>query len=172
LIFQTDSIMCANSGVSLNSWLDYDYVGAPWGPGDGLGGNGGLSIRRVSRIIQVLENDHRPENDGALEDLWLVQRLQLLPGAKMANGTTEQKFSVEQVWHDEPMGYHLGWSGARLPEGVWDEKEKRDKIWNWCPEIKLILNMRLEREGCPDGQPSKLKARATEEDWTRRLKTF
>ena len=30
LIFQTDSIMCANSGVSLNSWLDYDYVGAPW----------------------------------------------------------------------------------------------------------------------------------------------
>lgn len=30
LVFQTDSIMCANSGVSLNSWLDWDYVGAPW----------------------------------------------------------------------------------------------------------------------------------------------
>lgn len=30
LIFQTDSIMCANSKVSLNKWLDYDWVGAPW----------------------------------------------------------------------------------------------------------------------------------------------
>ena len=30
LVFQTDSIMCANSEESLNDWLDYDWVGAPW----------------------------------------------------------------------------------------------------------------------------------------------
>lgn len=30
LVFQTDSILCANSKVSLNEWLDYDWVGAPW----------------------------------------------------------------------------------------------------------------------------------------------
>lgn len=89
----------------------------------------------------------------------------------MANGTLESEFSVEQVWQDKPMGYHLGWSGARLPEGVWDEKEKQEKIWKWCPEIKLILNMRLERDGCPDGQ-GKLKPRSAAEDWLERLKMF
>lgn len=30
LIFQTDSILCANSKASLNDWLHYDWVGAPW----------------------------------------------------------------------------------------------------------------------------------------------
>jgi hypothetical protein len=89
----------------------------------------------------------------------------------MAKGTLESKFSVEQVWAEEPMGYHLGWSGARLPEDVWNDKAKQEKIWKWCPEIKLILNMRLERDGCPDGQ-GKLMARGEIDDWTRRLKVF
>lgn len=30
LLFQTDSILCANSQASLNDWLHYDWVGAPW----------------------------------------------------------------------------------------------------------------------------------------------
>lgn len=30
LLFQTDSILCANSQASLNDWLQYDWVGAPW----------------------------------------------------------------------------------------------------------------------------------------------
>lgn len=30
LMFQTDSILCANSKASLNDWLHYDWVGAPW----------------------------------------------------------------------------------------------------------------------------------------------
>lgn len=30
LMFQTDSIFCANSRASLDDWLNYDWVGAPW----------------------------------------------------------------------------------------------------------------------------------------------
>lgn len=56
LIFQTDSMLCANSRQSLNSWLEYDWVGAPWHPTSRFGGNGGLSLRRVSAIIDVLRN--------------------------------------------------------------------------------------------------------------------
>lgn len=113
---------------------------------DPYGGNGGLSLRRVSRIIQVLHFQTRRAGFWEMEDLWLIQRIGVLPGARMANGTTESRFSVEQVWSDEPMGYHLGWGGARLAKGVWNDPQKREKIWNWCPEIKLILDMRLERE--------------------------
>lgn len=29
-VFQSDSILCANSGADLNDWLQYDWVGAPW----------------------------------------------------------------------------------------------------------------------------------------------
>lgn len=87
-----------------------------------------------------------------MEDLWLIQRIGILPGARMANGTTESRFSVEHVWADEPMGYHLGWSGTHLSAKVWNDREQRERIWNWCPEIKLILNMRLERECREDGE--------------------
>ncbi|KAH0148815.1 hypothetical protein KCU67_g11302, partial [Aureobasidium melanogenum] len=38
LVFQTDSMLCANSEQSLNDWLDYDYVGAPWSLKDKGGG--------------------------------------------------------------------------------------------------------------------------------------
>ena len=30
LVFQTDSILCAQSESSLDDWLQYDWVGAPW----------------------------------------------------------------------------------------------------------------------------------------------
>lgn len=113
---------------------------------DPYGGNGGLSLRRVSRIMQVLNFQNRHPNTLEMEDFWLIQRIGLLPGARMANATTESHFSVEQVWYGEPMGYHMGWSGRRLPEGVWDDPRQREQIWRWCPEIKLILDMRLERE--------------------------
>ena len=30
LVFQPDSVLCANSEQDLNDWLAYDWVGAPW----------------------------------------------------------------------------------------------------------------------------------------------
>ncbi|KAF7957881.1 hypothetical protein EAE96_003448 [Botrytis aclada] len=94
LVFQTDSMLCANSRQSLNNWLDYDWVGAPWNPNGKFGGNGGLSLRRVSAIIDVLRNQVRVD-DSEAEDVWLTDRLGHRPGAKLANGTTSLKFSGE-----------------------------------------------------------------------------
>ncbi|KAF7907256.1 uncharacterized protein EAF01_004843 [Botrytis porri] len=94
LVFQTDSMLCANSRQSLNNWLDYDWVGAPWNPNGKFGGNGGLSLRRVSAIIDVLRNQVRVDNSEP-EDIWLTDRLGHRPGAKLANGTISLKFSGE-----------------------------------------------------------------------------
>ena len=131
---------------------------------DRFGGNGGLSLRRLSRIIQVLEFQERHPNT-EFEDLWLIQRMGHLPGAKMANTTIEAQFSVEQVWHNAPLGYHLGWSGTRFPEDVWGSKEHRHHIWRYCPELKMVLDMKLQREGCEDGP--KDKREVEEEMWGR-----
>lgn len=94
LVFQTDSMLCANSRQSLNNWLDYDWVGAPWNPNGRFGGNGGLSLRRVSKIIEVLQNQVRIP-DSEPEDVWLTDRLGHRPGAKLANGTMSLTFSGE-----------------------------------------------------------------------------
>lgn len=123
---------------------------------DRFGGNGGLSLRRVSRIMQVLEFQQRHAKT-ELEDLWLIQRMGHLPGAHMANTTVEASFSVENVWVDEPLGYHTGWSGARFPEDVWGTKEHREHIWKYCPEIKMILNMKLAVK-CDDKDKRSIEA--------------
>ncbi len=94
LVFQTDSMLCANSRQSLNNWLNYDWVGAPWNPAGRFGGNGGLSLRRVSKIIKVLQNQEREDNSEP-EDVWLTDRLGHIPGAKLANGTVSLTFSGE-----------------------------------------------------------------------------
>jgi len=94
LVFQTDSMLCANSRQSLNNWLDYDWVGAPWNPNGRFGGNGGLSLRRVSAIIDVLKNQVRVPGSEP-EDVWLTERLGHRPGAKLANGTASLTFSGE-----------------------------------------------------------------------------
>lgn len=112
LVFQPDSIFCVNSEQSLNDWLEWDWVGAPWGPTIQSGGNGGLSLRKVSRILKVLGRQKRRKGDGALEDLWLAERLKRLEGHHMPNATISKRFSVESVWDDRPLGYHIGWLGV------------------------------------------------------------
>jgi hypothetical protein len=112
LVFQPDSIFCANAPTTLNDFLEYDWIGAPWSKTAQYGGNGGLSLRKVSRIVKILEKEQRRIGDGALEDLWLSERLNRLEGKKMANSTISKTFSVESVWDKKPLGYHVGWLGV------------------------------------------------------------
>ncbi|KAL8711004.1 MAG: hypothetical protein Q9225_007194 [Loekoesia sp. 1 TL-2023] len=140
LVFQTDSILCANSDGNLDDWLDYDWVGAPWTPWSRYGGNGGLSLRRVSSIIQVLRDQIRIPNSDP-EDVWLTSRLGHRPGAKVANGSVSLTFSGENIYYDKPMGYHTGGSGKNLGGGIWGNPELRQHIYDYCPEVKMTLEM-------------------------------
>ena len=94
LVFQTDSILCANSQRNLNDYLDYHWIGAPWNPEGRFGGNGGLSLRRVSAIIDILRSQVRVDGSEP-EDVWLAERLGHRPGSKLANGTVSLTFSGE-----------------------------------------------------------------------------
>ncbi|RSM03714.1 hypothetical protein CDV31_010396 [Fusarium ambrosium] len=174
LVFQTDSIICANSKHELDDYIEYDWVGAPWSPNSAWGGNGGLSLRRVSRIIDVLRNHTRPHN-AEPEDVWLTERLSHHPEARLANGTVSLTFSGElhsglsekvdkmrsngtigdtknvggiDGWREgfyEPMGYHTGGGGVWLHAPIWGTPELRKHIWSYCPEVKMTLDMDVER---------------------------
>ena len=107
LVFQTDSILCANSKKNINDYLEYDWVGAPWDTRGRFGGNGGLSLRRVSAMIEVLRHQVRKENSEP-EDVWLTDRLGHRPGSKLANGTVSLVFSGETHAGDKVKVQHGG----------------------------------------------------------------
>jgi len=137
-------MMCANHKGTLDDWLKYDWVGAPWGMGDRYGGNGGLSLRRVSSMIQILQHQQRLD-DSEPEDVWWTERLGHLPNSKTANGTMSNMFSAEGIWYDEPLGYHTGGGGNMLPGGTWGDPERRQHIYDYCPEMKMTLDMDLRK---------------------------
>lgn len=115
---------------------------------DHFGGNGGLSLRNVNKVREVLSFQARPEGAES-EDRWLSSRIGLLPNATNANATVSATFSVEDVWHNRPLGYHINPSlNKDNSADVWNDNLRRKTIYEYCPEIKIILPMRLERERC------------------------
>ncbi|KAF3923077.1 hypothetical protein ABW20_dc0105816 [Dactylellina cionopaga] len=125
LIFQPDSILCANAPRSLDDYLEWDYV--------------------VSRTIELLKMRPRPPNDLALEDNWISQEMKKLPNPNVANSSVERTFSVEMIYEEWPLGFHLGSDSATasLIQDVWGNRERRERIYEYCPEIKMILKMEL-----------------------------
>lgn len=62
LVFQADSVVCGNSGKSIDDFLEWDLVGAPVAPQYGVGYNGGLSLRNPKLVLEVVRD---PANDFA-----------------------------------------------------------------------------------------------------------
>lgn len=95
----------------------------------------------------MLEFQTRDADSGP-EDEWFGKRIMAMPDYKVASGLDAQHFSVEEVYHEAPMGYHLRNSEGHLPTGVWKNSDQRARIIKYCPEISIILPMKLERERC------------------------
>ncbi|KAK1510393.1 uncharacterized protein CCOS01_15224 [Colletotrichum costaricense] len=146
LKFESDSILCSNSPTSLNEWLDWSWAGAPKTPDDRFSGNGGLSLRRVSSIKRVLQFQER-YNDTEAEDEWYGKRLWVMQGEKVAHGR-KGVLAVEDVYMEKPMGYHVKDGGQGISDKVWKNPTQRKKIFDYCPELSLIMDMKLERERC------------------------
>ena len=104
LIFQTDSILRRRG---IEEFLQYDYVGAPWKSSDTpeVGGNGGLSLRRRSVMLSILESGP-PPGPGEAEDIYFCHRLR--EGAyNAAPKEVALRFSVEELYHPDPLGTHI-----------------------------------------------------------------
>lgn len=100
LIFQTDSLLL-RSGI--DEFLKYDYVGAPWRkPKENQWvGNGGLSLRTVSTMIEICENN--PVMEHILEDIYFMKHMK---GVGVADIETAMRFSMEDVFSPNPLGVH------------------------------------------------------------------
>lgn len=101
LIFQTDSILLRKG---IDEFLEFDYVGAPWCFG-GMG-NGGLSLRKKSKMIEIiLKTPYATSGTGA-EDVYFSTLAKRTPNTKLPTIQKAMAFSVETMYHPSPLGVH------------------------------------------------------------------
>lgn len=132
LLFQADSILCANAEMSVEDFLEYDFVGAPIDPKYGVGYNGGLSLRNRTMVLDIIAQSTL---DTKFEDQWFFKEMQALParedgspGARLPSRDVAKRFSVETIYDQRPLGYHqvLRW-----------QKQHAAEVDTWCPEHRL-----------------------------------
>lgn len=100
----------------------------------------------MSAIRNVLHFQERYNNTEP-EDEWFGSRLWIMKNEKVASGNMGV-LAVEDVYIEKPMGYHIRDGGSRLNDDVWKDHAQRKKILQYCPELSLIMDMKLERERC------------------------
>jgi len=109
LMFQTDSILRRRG---IDDFLEFDYVGAPWmhalisGEETGPVGNGGLSLRKKSAMLEILAH-HEREPD--LQEDQFFSRWLYRDGHRMPSLTTASLFSTETIFQPESLGLHKAW---------------------------------------------------------------
>jgi hypothetical protein len=125
LVIQTDSILCKGKGHLLNDFMKYDYVGAPWrnNTDSKFVGNGGLSLRRKSKMLDVI---NRCKHNGHQEDGFLSAGCEGVVVSK-PTATNAKRFSIEQIYSPESFGIH--------------------KAWNYLPEHSADLSAQCEKFG-------------------------
>jgi hypothetical protein len=105
LVFQTDTIICPEYKSYINNYLNYDYVGAPWLHVNLEIGNGGLSLRRKSKMLEIIRNC---EYKNINEDVYFTKACPEIH-RNMPNWQDASKFSIETVYQDESFGVHKPW---------------------------------------------------------------
>lgn len=127
LTFEPDSVLLRRG---IDEFLEYDYIGAPWvwalnggGAAEGPVGNGGLSLRKRSAMLRIL-NKHRGERRrGTPEDQFFSHWL-YRDGHRMPSLEAAAAFSTETLFQPHSLGLHKAWTCqfeeafAQLLDGV------------------------------------------------------
>ena len=108
LVFQTDSVICSANKDLINEFIEYEYSGAPWR--DGLGfqsrivGNGGFSLRRKSKMMEVMHKCSRNMN----EDWFFSQGCREV-GVYKPSFEQAKRFSIETQFSPVALAHHSSW---------------------------------------------------------------
>jgi len=106
LVFQTDTIICPEYKSYINNYLQYDYVGAPWENINSEVGNGGLSLRRKSKMLEIIRNC--TYNGDINEDVYFSKACPEIY-RNIPDSQNASHFSVEMVYEDKSFGVHKPW---------------------------------------------------------------
>ena len=119
LIFQTDSIILKENKDKIYDFMKYDYVGAPWPKTlDILGkmqvGNGGLSLRKKSKMVELLKYKEKGIANGFFgkyiaEDQFFCGYYVSEVNVYKPIFIKAKDFSVESIFYKTPFGIHKCW---------------------------------------------------------------
>jgi hypothetical protein len=117
LVFQTDTLISERRKEVVYEYMKYDYVGAPWKNTEAVG-NGGLSLRRKSKMLELLkygkehgftfscEGKERMHNeDGYYSNYMPIKEINV----KKPSFEEAKRFSVESVYAKSSFGLHKPW---------------------------------------------------------------
>lgn len=130
LIFQTDTMILEKNKNVINIMLNYDYVGAPWPWHNNAVGNGGLSLRKKSKMLEIIKKKgYEPGN----EDVYFsfVKNIRYnIPKYNIA-----KMFSVEGLFYLNPFGIHRCWHYL-------NEHEMAALVYKY-PEIQELIDLQI-----------------------------
>lgn len=121
----------ANPWAWLNSWLEYDYIGAPWPPHCEAGwpacdetnnvGNAGFSLRSMrycrgtAAALIEFQNDPMVKAGVISSDMHPCRTwrkwLETVHGVRFAPDTVAGRFSCENMIYSGQFGWHGRWTG-------------------------------------------------------------
>lgn len=125
LIFQTDSIILKENRDNIYRFMDYDYVGSPWTDKirgflltKNMVGNGGLSLRRKSKMVQTLKykdnclDTQQKQTYGKYIAEDQCFNGYFAPDVKLRIPSVEEAkyFGVESLYSEKAFGTHKPWA--------------------------------------------------------------
>ena len=130
ITFQLDTLISAKYKDYVYDFIQYDYVGAPWlivWENEPVG-NGGLSLRKKSVILNVIKNSNSEEK-AANEDIFFSEKiLTNKPSVEVA-----KLFSVETIFSEKSFGIHSCYKHLAPDE--------LSKISEYIPELYELIEL-------------------------------
>ena len=149
LIFQTDSMILKENKDKIDNFFEYDYVGAPWPEtvrllGEMQVGNGGLSLRKKSKMIELLKyksigidnSQEKAFGKYIAEDQFFNGYLVKNVNIYKPSFIKAKEFSVECVYNENPFGIHKIWAHLK--------KNELNKLKYKYPDINTLMNLQGE----------------------------
>lgn len=170
LVFSGNGAFCANSKSTLKDFLDYEYVGVPWGRHGGQGGDGSShSFRKRSAMRQILK-DHPPDETPSemdMPDFQFFVKYMLLKEDRQHHQPPQRQYKVA----DKNTTYAFGGvitttdlevTAPLVISGTQGHLNwtSRDVLIGVCPELKVIFPS-LHEPSCFGAHPNGEKCKAT-----------
>jgi hypothetical protein len=101
LTFQLDALISAKYKDFIYDFIEFDYVGAPWLNEVYQVGNGGLSLRKKTVILNTIKNEDPNKIYEKNEDKFFSANIKNKPSVEKA-----KLFSVEMIFSEKSFGIH------------------------------------------------------------------
>lgn len=148
LVFQSDSMINYKNKHYINEYLNYDYVGAPWKKNNIFGfsqfgflhplagqvGNGGFSLRKKSKMLDILKSVSYDDNMNEDQYFSLTFKKDFNEiNLKKPKYKLAKRFSVETEFSKDFFAVHRPWS--------WLNKKELEIMQQKCHGLKTLISL-------------------------------